>query len=54
MDYDYLGSARNVRELQQLLRAVDPSATITLKCMDDNWSYVEVWVSKDGSDVVLK
>ena len=52
--YNYLGFARNVRELIELLKKTDPSATLTFKGIDEDWSLVEVWVSEAGDDVMLK
>lgn len=53
--YNYLGSARNVRELLELLSKVDASATLSLKPMSEEpWSYLELWVSVDGDDIMIK
>ena len=52
--YKYLGDARNVRQLIELLSKADPSATLTLKDTDENWSYVEVLVSEAGDDVIIQ
>lgn len=52
--YKYLGDARNVRELIELLSKVNSSATLTLKGTDENWSYVEVLVSEAGDDVIIQ
>lgn len=53
--YNYLGSARNVRELLELLSKVDTSATLSLKPLSDEpWSYIELWVSVDGDDIMIK
>ena len=53
--YKYLGSARNVRELLELLSKVDTSATISLKPLSaESWSYIEVWVSEGGDDILIK
>lgn len=54
MLYTYIGTARNVRELIQLLSKTDASATLTFKGMHEDWTFVEVYVSEDGNDVVLK
>ncbi len=51
---EYIGSARNVRELIELLSKTDPSATLTLTGTDENWSYVEVLVSEAGDDVMIQ
>ena len=51
--YNYLGTARNVRELQALINKVDPSATITLKHTYEDCSYIEVWVSEAGDDILI-
>lgn len=53
--YNYLGSARNVRELLELLSKVDTSATLSLMPMSDEpWSCLEVWVSEAGDDIMIK
>jgi hypothetical protein len=52
--YTFTGAARNVGELISILAKLNISATLTLKCTDDNWSYIEVWVSEAGDDVMLK
>lgn len=54
MQYKYLGEARNVRELIKLLSKVDPSATLTLKGTDENWSFVEILVSEAGDDIIIQ
>lgn len=55
MEYNYLGSARNVRELKELLEGVDTSATLTLKApSDEPWSFIEVWLSEAGDDIMIK
>jgi hypothetical protein len=52
--YKYLGDARNVRGLMELLSKVDPSATLTLKGTVEDWSYVEVLVSEAGDDIIIQ
>ncbi len=52
--YSYLGTARNAIELIQLLSKTEASATLTLKGTDEDWSYVEVWVSEAGDDIMLQ
>ncbi len=52
--YTYLGTARNVRELIELLKKTDKSATLTFKQQLEDWESVEVWVSEAGDDVMLK
>lgn len=52
--YTFIGTARNVRELIQLLSKTDPSATLTFKSMPEDWDLVEVWVSEVGDDVMIK
>ena len=55
MQYKYLGDARNVRELIELLSKADPSATLTLKDTDnENWSFVEILVSEAGDDIIIQ
>lgn len=51
---EYIGSARNVRELIFLLKEVDESATIEMKPLDDSWSYVEIWYDNATDTVVFK
>ena len=52
--YKYLGAARNVKELIELLSKADPSATLTLKDTDETWSYVEILVSEAGDDIIIQ
>jgi hypothetical protein len=52
--YTFIGTARNVRELIQLLSKTEASATLTFKGMQEDWDMVEVYVSEDGDDVMLK
>jgi hypothetical protein len=54
MQYEYLGEARNVRELIKLLSKVDPSATLTLKDTEETWSFVEILVSEAGDDIMIQ
>lgn len=54
MQYKYLGAARNVRELQELLSQADPSATLTLKATDQDWDFVEILVSEAGDDIIIQ
>lgn len=54
MTYKYLGAARNVRELMELLSKTEPSATLTLQDTEDVWSYVEVLVSEAGDDIIIQ
>jgi len=54
MQYKYIGDARNVRELIELLSKADPSATLTLKATDEDWSYVEVLASEAGDDIIIQ
>jgi hypothetical protein len=51
---EYLGSARNVRELIKLLEQTDSSSCLELQSLDDSWSYVEVWYNRDTDTVILK
>lgn len=52
--YTFLGTARNVRELIKLLSKTKASATLTFKSTQEDWGIVEVWISEDGNDVMLK
>ena len=52
--YNYLGSARNVGELIELLSKADPSATLTLQDTEDVWSFVEILVSEAGDDIIIQ
>lgn len=54
MSYKYLGEARNVKELIELLSKADPSATLTLQDTEDVWSYVEILVSEAGDDIIIQ
>ena len=54
MQYKYLGAARDVRELTELLSKVDPSATLTLKSTDEDWDFVEILVSEAGDDIIIQ
>lgn len=54
MQYKYLGEARNVRELAELLSKVDASATLTLKSTDEDWDFVEILVSEAGDDIIIQ
>ena len=51
---EYIGTARNVRELQELLSKVSSSATITLA--ENIWPepLLEVWYDKEIDDVIIK
>lgn len=51
---EYIGAARNVRELITLLNKADLSATLTFKGLDESWSYVEVWYDPEVNDVIIK
>jgi hypothetical protein len=50
----YIGTARNVRELMELLSKIDPSATITLSAIPEPWSYLEVWYDQEINDIEIK
>lgn len=54
MTYKYLGAARNVRELMELLAKVDSSATLTLSTTEEDWDFVEVLVSEAGDDIIIQ
>jgi hypothetical protein len=51
---EYIGTARNVRELIKLLEKVDKSAFLELKGTDDSWTYVEVWHDPRIDTVIFK
>lgn len=51
---EYIGVARNVRELIRLLNEVDSSASLELKGTDESWSYVEVWYDSAVDTIILK
>ena len=51
---EYLGTARNVRELLKLLEKVSKSATIELQGTDDSWDYIEVWYDPAIDSVIFK
>lgn len=50
---EYIGTARNVRELLALIKKVDLSSTITLRGNDESWSHVEAWYDEETNDLVL-
>jgi hypothetical protein len=50
----YIGSARNVRELIELLKKVDSSAMLDIQAIEDSWSYVEVWYDAGINTVIFK
>ena len=54
MTYKYLGAARNVRELMELLAKTEPSATLTFKAAEEDWDFVEVLVSEAGDDIIIQ
>lgn len=51
---EYIGTARNVRELMELLSKVSSSATITLSATPWPEPFVELWYSKEIDDVIIK
>jgi hypothetical protein len=51
---EYIGTARNVRELLELLKKVNSSSGIELQGTDESWSYLEVWYDSAVDFVVLK
>jgi len=51
---EYIGTARNVRELQELLNKTDPSATITMAAVPEPWCYIEVYYDREINDVIIK
>lgn len=50
----YIGSARNVRELLDILDRLPVSATITMESLTDSWTWVEVWFDEKTNDVIFK
>lgn len=54
MNYEYLGIARNVRELMELLSKVDQSATLTIKSSYEDFDSVEISVSEYGDDIMIR
>lgn len=54
MNYEYLGTARNVRELTELLAKVDQSATLTVKSSYEDFDSVEILVSEYGDDIMIR
>ena len=51
---EYLGTARNVRELMEILKKVDSSSSLELKGTDESWSYVEVYYDPETDTVIFK
>lgn len=51
---EYIGTARNVRELQELLSKVSPSATITLSATTWPNPCVELWYNAEIDDILIK
>jgi len=50
---EFIGAARNVRELKALLMKVEPTATITFSGTDENSSNVELWYDEETNDLTL-
>ena len=50
----YIGTARNVRELQELLSKVSSAATITLAANTWPEPFVELYYDKEIDDVIIK
>ncbi len=50
----YIGTARNVRELQELLSKVSPSASITLSAVEWPEPLVEIWYDAEIDDILIK
>jgi len=50
----YIGTARNVRELQELLSKISSSATITLSTNQWPEPFVELYYDKEIDDVIIK
>ena len=51
---EYIGTARNVRELQELLSKVSSSATITLSATQWPEPFVEIYYDKEINDIIIK
>lgn len=51
---EYIGTARNVRELMELLKKVSSSATITLSATSWPEPCVEVWYDREINDIIIK
>ena len=50
----YLGTARNVRELMEILKKVASSSSLELEGTDESWSHVEVYYDKETDTVIFK
>jgi hypothetical protein len=51
---EYIGTARNVRELIELLSKVGSSATLTLSATQYPEPCLEIWYDKELDDVIIK
>lgn len=51
---EYVGTARDVKELIQLLGKVDPSAFLELQGTSESWAYLEVWYDPGIDTVIFK
>jgi hypothetical protein len=51
---EYIGTARNGRELIELLSKVGSFATLTLSATQYPEPYLEIWYDKELDDVIIK
>lgn len=51
---EYIGTARDVKELIKLLEKVDKSTFLELQGTLDSWSYVEVYYDPGIDTVIFK
>ncbi len=51
---EYIGTARDVKELIKLLEKVDKSAFLELKGTNDSWAYIEVYYDPGIDTVIFK
>ena len=51
---EYIGTARDVRELIELLKKTDQGAFLELKGTEESWAYIEVWYDPGIDTVILK
>lgn len=51
---EYIGTARDVRELINLLKKTDQGAFLELKGTEESWAYIEVWYDPGIDTIILK